>query len=119
MANPIGVKGIRRIIDQVSDEVMQAAKKAADEKLQRVGGAGFDARGSVSVNGNFGFDRKGNFGLVANVIGSTPAGELVGGAELEAGVDASTAADWTSVGAGTLQIHYSVRIHWAGTKQTA
>ena len=62
MANPIRVKGIRAIVDVLGDEVMQAAAKGA--KLPA--GAAFTASGEVTLDGTFGFDRKGDFGFVGN-----------------------------------------------------
>lgn len=109
MANPIAVKGIRKIIDKLGDEVLEAAKKA---KNLNVEGTTFEASGSMTLNGKYGIDNKGNLGFVGNaIVKANATGELpVEIGEGEAQTDLSTGSEWNSMGDGTMEASFEVRV---------
>jgi hypothetical protein len=109
VANPIAVKGIKKIIDKVGDEVMEAAKKAKRLDMENTT---FEANGRMTLSGKYGIDKNGEFGFVGNVMVETAEGApvIASVGEGELATDLLSGVDWNSHGDGNLEVEFSVRL---------
>lgn len=105
MANPLSVRGTRRLLDGWADEIMEVAKKAA--KI----GASETVTGTFRLSGNFAFDKNGDVGIVGNVVVKVPDGSPVG-TVLNIGADseATVGVEFDSNGAGTLEMEVVIAV---------
>jgi hypothetical protein len=101
MANPLSVKGTARMVEELLDDTMEAAKKAA-----KVQGAKVTITARYAQAGQYGFDKDGKLGFVGNVVVSLPL--PVAGVPVSVGVQPSAGSEWDSNGTGTLEIEVTI-----------
>lgn len=110
--NPIGVKGIRKLLDVIADDVMDVTERAA--KMKDGERADFEAVGELKLAGRYGFDRKGNLGFVGNIVASAGQEAIAEAAgDFQTGIDA----DWNNTGDGTLEITFRVVVKVPGDRK--
>lgn len=99
MANPISVKGLRRVMNKLADVVMDSAKRAKNLPDR----ANFAASGKLKLNGEYGIDKDGGIGFLAN-------GSIVAeGAEVDP-INFEMGTEFDSRGTGTLEAEFSVSV---------
>lgn len=104
MANPMSVVGIRRVVDALCDEVMEAAQKAARTQKRTGTDVTVVASGKVRLNGAYGFDRNGKLGFRGTLRTVGAAGGVPVGADLAFDDDSG----WDSKGAGTINAEFAI-----------
>jgi len=99
--NPLTVKGTNKLIKQMLDEVMDAAKRAKNQDQPN-----YRISGKINVDGQFGFDKEGNLGIVGRVVAEGPSGAVEVGAEVEGQVGLA----FKSMGDGHIRISVEVEV---------
>ena len=105
--NPLTVGGMGRIIHKLAEDVTPE-KKEVDALPP---GAEYASEGEVEANGNFGFNKHGEFGFLGNVVVRTPTSvEVFEIGEGEAKLDATMGREVDSNGLGTLKMRFRTSV---------
>lgn len=102
MSSPIAVKGVRRLLEELGDQVVPRPKDL--ERLPP--GSAWDSEVDLELDGRYGFDKAGHFALAGRVVLEVPGDLPVDLPDLT--VDEG--ADFSSLGDGTVRLRFRAHL---------
>lgn len=103
--SPIQVRGVQKLVGALTNAVVKSAREGVKMMAKDGSDVELTARGQMSVEGRYGFDSAGKFGIQGRVIADFPGDIPVG---LDGGVESGKW--WENDGDGDVKLSLNVEI---------